>query len=103
MLWMSLGLGGSIGVGYALASYANARIAARCRTRARFMTVFLGGAALRAGVALALTVFVLLRTFVHLPAFLAALGTAFSIGLAAEVMKIHREAARRKRGAPRQR
>jgi hypothetical protein len=103
MLWTSLGLGGSIGVGYALAGYANARLAVRCRTRARFMTVFLGGTALRASVALASVVFVLLRTSVHQPAFLAALGMALTIGLAAEITKIHREAASRRRGAQRPR
>jgi hypothetical protein len=88
-LWLSIGLGAGIGLLYTAASMVLHRQAARLDDR-RFLLVFLGGLIARMAAALILVVLVLAFVSVRELAFIGSFLIVFMMGLAAEVLRIHR-------------
>lgn len=87
--WLSLGLGGGIGVFYIASSLLITRLAARFETR-RFMLIVVSGVMARLAVALIAVVLVLQLLPVKELPFIGAFLATFTLGLAAEVGWVHR-------------
>lgn len=91
-VWMSVGWGAGIGLLYAVASLATARLAARFGDR-QFMLIFMGGMMARLAVAVVLVMLVLVLVDVHRLAFISTLLFVFLVGLAIEIWVVHRHRA----------
>ena len=87
--WLGLGLGGGLGVLYILASVMTHRWAAQ-REAARFLAIVLGGMVIRMIIALALVGGIAAFMPVHVPIFIGAFFVTFVVGLALEVVRLHR-------------
>lgn len=88
-LWLSIGLGGVLGVLYYAASLWTHRRAMRSRRR-RFMLVFLGGMAVRMTVVLASIVLIVVLLPVREHAFLGTFIVVFVCGVVLEVARLYR-------------
>ncbi len=88
-LWLSLGLGGGIGLMYGVASRLTHRYAMHQSDR-RFFGIFLGGMGIRLGVALALVFGILATVPVQGPVFIGSFLLIFVIGLVVELAGFYR-------------
>ncbi len=87
--WWSLGLGVGIGVLYSVASLLANRYAMR-QDQQRFMLLVIGGMMARIAATLVLVALVLVLLPVQQVAFIGAFFGVFVIGLAVEVLSLHR-------------